>query len=63
VHPNLRVNAVVPGPVASPSRKVTHPGENAESLPAIETVVPAYLRLIGPAGRGSTGQIVDAAAG
>ena len=63
VHPNLRVNAVVPGPVASPSRKVTHPGENAESVPAIETVVPTYLRLVGPGGRGTTGQIVDAAAG
>lgn len=60
VHPNLRVNAVIPGPVASPSRKVTHPAEKTDALPAIESVVPAYLRLIGPAGRGVTGQVVEA---
>lgn len=58
--PRLRVNAIVPGPVASPSRRITHPGESNASLPAMAALPPAYLRLLGPAGRGISGQVVDA---
>lgn len=62
VHPDLRVNAVIPGPVASPSRAITHPGDRSPTLPAIDAVVPAYLRLLGPESRGTTGQVVEALA-
>lgn len=57
-HPNLRVNAVVPGPVASPARAFTHPGASPATLPSPDSIVPAYLWLIGPASRGLSGQIV-----
>lgn len=59
LHPNLRVNAVVPGPVASPARAFTHPGASPANLPAVESILPAYLWLIGPASRGTSGRIVD----
>jgi hypothetical protein len=58
-HPSLRVNAVVPGPVASPARAFTHPGVSPATLPAVESILPAYLWLIGPASRGTSGRIVD----
>lgn len=62
VHPDLRVNAVIPGPVASPSRAITHPGDRSPTVPAVDAVVPAYLRLLGPGSRGTTGQVVEALA-
>lgn len=46
-----RFHVVVPGPVASPQRMQSHPGENRAALPATETVAKAYLRLLGPEGR------------
>lgn len=57
--PNLRVNAVVPGPVASPSRAKTHPGEIATSMRQPETLMPAYLYLMGPDSRGVTGKLIE----
>lgn len=59
LHPNLRVNAVVPGPVASPARAFTHPGASPATLPAVDSILPVYLWLIGPASRGTSGRIVD----
>ena len=44
--PHLRINAVVPGPIRSPLRGQTHPGEDRASLPAPDTLVPLYLHLI-----------------
>lgn len=58
-YPNLRVNAVVPGPVASPARAFTHPGASPATLPPPESILPSYLWLIGPASRGTTGRIID----
>lgn len=57
--PNLRSNAIVPGPVASPFRAKTHPGELAQSTRAPESLMPAYLYLIGPDSRGVTGTVVE----
>ena len=45
---NLRVNLLVPGPVDSPQRQHTHPGESSASRPRPETLMPVYLYLIGP---------------
>lgn len=59
-HADLRVNAVIPGAIASPSRAITHPGDRNPDLPGIESIVPIYLRLLGPASRGVTGQVFDA---
>jgi NAD(P)-dependent dehydrogenase (short-subunit alcohol dehydrogenase family) len=55
--PHLRCNAVVPGPVASPARAYTHPGESPATLPAIDTILPVYLYLVGPASRGVSGTV------
>lgn len=58
-YPNLRVNAVVPGPVASPARAFTHPGASPATLATPESILPSYLWLIGPASRGISGQVID----
>ncbi len=46
-----RFHVVVPGPVATPQRAQSHPGEDRDSLPPPERVALAYLRLLGPEGR------------
>jgi NAD(P)-dependent dehydrogenase (short-subunit alcohol dehydrogenase family) len=48
-----RFHVVVPGPMASPQRAQSHPGENRAALPAPERIAAAYLRLLGPEGRGT----------
>lgn len=53
---NLRANLLVPGPVDSPQRQHTHPGESSASRRQPETLMPAYLYLIGPDSRGVSGQ-------
>ena len=56
--PNLRANAVLPGPVASPSRAKTHPGEVAASQRQPEELMPTYLYLMGPDSREVSGALV-----
>lgn len=53
--PNLRVNEFIPGPMRSPFRLKTHPGEDQASLPMPNELVPALLWLLGPASTGHTG--------
>jgi hypothetical protein len=50
---------VVPGPVQSPQRRRTHPGEVHESLPADTTLMPAYLYLMGKDSAGTSGRIIE----
>jgi len=59
LYPQLRINAVVPGPVQSPQRRRTHPGEVHESLPADTTLMPTYLYLMGKDSAGTSGRIVE----
>lgn len=56
---HLRANAVIPGPVDSPSRAKTHPGELPASRRTPEQLMPAYLYLIGPDSRGISGKIFE----
>jgi len=56
---NLRVNVVIPGPVDSPLRAKTHPGELVASRRTPDTLMPAYLYLIGPDSRGISGKIIE----
>jgi NAD(P)-dependent dehydrogenase (short-subunit alcohol dehydrogenase family) len=58
--PHLRINAVVPGPIRSPLRGRTHPGEDKSVLPAPEALVPLYLHLIAGQDKAESGQLVDA---
>lgn len=57
--PNLRANAIIPGPVDSPLRGRTHPGEVRESRRSPEEIMPAYLYLLGPDSRGISGTLVE----
>jgi NAD(P)-dependent dehydrogenase (short-subunit alcohol dehydrogenase family) len=56
--PNLRFNSVIPGAVQSPQRKKSHPGEVHERLPAVESLMPAYLYLMGSESSGVSGNIL-----
>jgi NAD(P)-dependent dehydrogenase (short-subunit alcohol dehydrogenase family) len=60
MHPNIRINALVPGPGASPQRAATHPGEAKSELPTPEDLMPYYLYLIGPESKGISGQVICA---
>ncbi len=55
---NLRANAIIPGPVASPSRAKTHPGEVATSQRQPADLMPAYLYLMGPDSREVSGTVI-----
>ena len=57
--PNLRANAVIPGPVASPSRAKTHPGEVAASQRQPEELMQTYLYLMGADSREVSGTVVS----
>lgn len=59
---NLRVNALVPGPIRSPLRGQTHPGENAAQLPAPDMLVPLYLHLIAGQAKEDSDALIDAQA-
>jgi hypothetical protein len=65
-HDNLGVSAAsintfIPGPVASPQRSATHPGEVKSSMRTPESLAPYYLYLMGRDGRAVKGQTINAA--
>ncbi|HNQ03655.1 MAG TPA: SDR family NAD(P)-dependent oxidoreductase [Thiobacillaceae bacterium] len=53
-----RINLLIPGPMHSPQRARTHPGEDKRALPDCDAVAVALLRLMGPDGRGIRGQVL-----
>lgn len=59
--PQLRINTVIPGPIHSPQRTKTHPGEAADTLPEPADLLPVYLYLLGPDSKGVSGQVFDCA--
>lgn len=56
---NLRINALLPGPVASPQRNRTHPAEDASALPPPAAIAAGYLYLLDPAGMPGSGRLLD----
>lgn len=56
--PNLRVNVIIPGPVHTPQRTRTHPGEVKQDLHRPEHLMPSYLYLMGPDSKAISGQTV-----
>lgn len=60
--PNLRVNAVVPGPINSPLRGQTHPGEERTSLPDPGVLAPLYLHLLAAQPKAESGMLIDGTA-
>lgn len=56
-HP--RVNVLVPGPVASPQRARSHPGEERSSLRTVEDAARAYLYLLGADSAAVSGRTLE----
>lgn len=57
--PNIRVNTLIPGPVNSPLRRKTHPGEDPDNLPQPADLLPWYLWLMGPDSRDARGKTIE----
>jgi NAD(P)-dependent dehydrogenase (short-subunit alcohol dehydrogenase family) len=53
---NPRVNVLVPGPIDTPQRAISHPGEAKASMATAESAAPAFLYLLGDASRGVSGR-------
>ena len=53
----IRVNSIDPGVVATRMRRLAFPAEDAATLPTADSVMPAYLYLLGPDSKNETGQI------
>lgn len=51
-----RFNVVIPGPMATPMRAQSHPGEDRSRLPGPEAAARAFVWLLGPDGRGVSGR-------
>lgn len=51
-----RVNVLIPGPIATPSRAKSHPGENPAGLRTAAEAARAFLWLLGPDSAGTTGK-------
>lgn len=56
----IRVNTLCPGPIRSRLRALAYPGEDPNTLPAAESVMPAYLYLMGADSEGISGQCLQA---
>ncbi len=56
-HP--RMNVLVPGPIASPQRLISHPAENRASLRKPEAAARAFLFLLGPGARTLNGRTLE----
>ncbi len=55
----LRVNGLVPGPMRSPLRAQTHPGDDVTQLPAPDVFVPLYLYLLSGQPKAESGKVID----
>lgn len=53
---SVRVNSIDPGPTRTRLRTNAYPGENAFANPTPDTLMPAYLYLLGPDSRGISGR-------
>ena len=54
-----RMNVLVPGPIATPQRARSHPGEDPATLRTPDEAAQAFLWLLGPAGAGINGKTVS----
>ncbi|MCY3564645.1 MAG: YciK family oxidoreductase, partial [Gammaproteobacteria bacterium] len=56
---SIRVNSLNPGGTRTAMRAAAYPGENPDTLPTPESLMPVYLYLLGPDGRDLHGQTLD----
>jgi NAD(P)-dependent dehydrogenase (short-subunit alcohol dehydrogenase family) len=54
-----RMNVFIPGPIASPQRAQSHPGEDRSKLRTAESAAQALLFLLGPEGKEMNGRTVE----
>lgn len=59
--PHIRINTVIPGPVNTPMRSRSHPGELPENRIDPQSLMPAYLYLLGSDSKGESGGIYELA--
>ncbi len=59
--PDLRFNTLIPGPVNSPLRRKTHPGELADKLPQPADLMNTYVWLMSAESREMRGQVIECA--
>ncbi len=57
-YPNLRANVLIPGPIHSPQRMKTHPGESESERRPIKEVLPDFVYWMSADSKGKTGQVV-----
>ena len=57
---SIRVNSIDPGRVRTRMRALAYPGEDPNTIPAPEDIMPTYLYLMGPDSKEVTGQIFKA---
>ena len=57
---SIRVNSIDPGRVRTRMRALAYPGEDPNTIPAPEDIMPTYLYLMGPNSKEVTGQIFKA---
>lgn len=57
---SIRVNSLNPGGTRTAMRAAAFPGENPDTLPTPESLMPVYLYLLGPDGRDIHGQALNA---
>lgn len=57
--PHIRFNLLLPGPVASPMRAKSHPGEVSSQLPHLQTLGNSLIYLIGPDSRQTRGKLLS----
>jgi len=57
--PDPRMNVLVPGPIASPQRARSHPGEDPASLRSVDDAARAFLYLLGPDSANTTGKTLS----
>lgn len=55
----VRVHCLIPGPVNSPQRRQTHPGEMPSTLPPLSALAPWCLWLMGPDGAPANGTVTN----
>jgi len=56
---NLRVNGLVPGPMCSPLRAQSHPGDDVTRLPRPEAFAPLYVYLLSGQAKSESGGVID----
>ena len=54
-----RMNVLVPGPIATPQRMRSHPGEERRNLRTAENAARAFLYLLGPEAAGISGETLE----